>query len=199
MNPNSKEGTSYSWPFQLDKINDYAYWDNFLSPEDCNEIVKIAKTKQLLEASVYNKGVDKDTRQSSICWLAPSDGLHWLYEKLTRVITSLNEQFFHFDLTGIQEGIQFTNYKGKGDHFHYHMDRSYNCIIRKLSITIQLTDPKDYKGGELELKIGKNSKPMKKDQGRLVAFPSYVLHQVKPVTEGERNSLVVWINGPQFK
>ena len=40
---------------------------------------------------------------------------------------------------------------------------------------------------------------MQKDQGRLVAFPSYVLHQVKPVTEGERNSLVVWINGPQFK
>ena len=103
---------------------------------------------------------------------------------------------------GIQEGLQFTNYKSnkvKGDHFHYHMDRSFDCIIRKLSITIQLTDPKDYEGGELEIKIGNKPQAMKKDQGRLVAFPSYVLHQVKPMNKGERNSLVVWITGPQFK
>ena len=38
-----------------------------------------------------------------------------------------------------------------------------------------------------------------KEQGKLILFPSYVLHEVKPVTKGERYSLVAWITGPQFK
>ena len=45
----SKEGNSYSWPFKLDRIHDYAYYDNFLSKKECEEIVKLAKTKQLIE------------------------------------------------------------------------------------------------------------------------------------------------------
>ena len=40
---------------------------------------------------------------------------------------------------------------------------------------------------------------MKKEQGTLILFPSYVLHEVKPVTKGERNSLVSWVTGKQFK
>jgi len=40
---------------------------------------------------------------------------------------------------------------------------------------------------------------MKKEQGTLILFPSYTLHEVKPVTKGERNSLVSWVTGKQFK
>jgi len=40
---------------------------------------------------------------------------------------------------------------------------------------------------------------MSKEQGTLVMFPSYTLHEVMPVTKGERNSLVSWITGPAFK
>ena len=40
---------------------------------------------------------------------------------------------------------------------------------------------------------------MKKDQGALIAFPSYTLHEVMPVTKGERNSLVTWVTGKPFK
>ena len=40
---------------------------------------------------------------------------------------------------------------------------------------------------------------MKKEQGTLIIFPSYILHEVKPVTKGERNSLVAWVTGKQFK
>ena len=79
------------------------------------------------------------------------------------------------------------------------MDRLHQGVIRKLSITIQLTDPKEYEGGELELKIGNKPMIMKKDQGRLLMFPSFFLHQVNTITKGERNSLVVWITGSQFK
>ena len=40
---------------------------------------------------------------------------------------------------------------------------------------------------------------MRKQIGDLVVFPSYVLHEVTPVTKGERNSLVCWVTGPSFK
>ena len=40
---------------------------------------------------------------------------------------------------------------------------------------------------------------MSRKQGTAIAFPSYVLHGVKPVTTGTRYSLVAWITGPEFK
>ena len=72
-------------------------------------------------------------------------------------------------------------------------------MIRKLSGSIQLTDPKEYKGGELYLYDDYPGQIMKQEQGTLILFPSYTLHEVKPVTKGERNSLVFWVTGKQFK
>ena len=40
---------------------------------------------------------------------------------------------------------------------------------------------------------------MNKDQGDFICFPSYVLHEVEPITKGERNSLVGWVGGENFK
>jgi len=80
--------------------------------------------------------------------------------------------------------------------------------IRKLSVTVTLSDPKDYKGGELEFDF-RNMDPDKKrnvkkcteilPKGSLVVFPSFVWHRVCPVKSGERNSLVIWNLGWPFK
>jgi PKHD-type hydroxylase len=74
-----------------------------------------------------------------------------------------------------------------------------NIPVRKLSISIQLTNPEEYEGGELKLYDSKEETIMDKAQGTLILFPSYVLHEVMPVTKGERNSLVTWVTGKQFK
>ena len=73
--------------------------------------------------------------------------------------------------------------------------------VRKLSISIQLTNPEEYEGGELKLYDGDDEEGivMDKTQGTLIIFPSYVLHEVMPMNKGERNSLVTWITGKQFK
>jgi PKHD-type hydroxylase len=71
--------------------------------------------------------------------------------------------------------------------------------VRKLSISIQLTNPEEYEGGELYLYDEDKGTLMSKEQGTLIIFPSYVLHEVMPVTKGERNSLVTWVTGKQFK
>jgi len=77
--------------------------------------------------------------------------------------------------------------------------------IRKLSVTIQLNDPSEYDGGNLQFDLG----PHREDryytcdeirtQGSVIVFPSHVFHQVTPVTRGVRYSLVAWNLGAPFK
>ena len=102
---------------------------------------------------------------------------------------------------GLNEGFQFTNYEAPSGKYGKHVDRGINTPVRKLSMSIQLTDPKEYEGGELKLYDGEDNQAnvMDKTQGTLILFPSYVLHEVMPVTKGERNSLVTWVTGKQFK
>jgi PKHD-type hydroxylase len=117
------------------------------------------------------------------------------------------------------ESCQFTKYK-KGQYYDWHCDswdKPYmtnnpqdptNGKIRKLSVTVTLSDPKDYKGGELEFDF-RNLDPDKKanivkckeilPKGSLVVFPSFVWHRVCPVKSGERNSLVIWNLGYPFR
>jgi len=129
----------------------------------------------------------------------PGDGLDWAYRKITDIVLDLNSKYFKLDVSGFNEGLQFTNYSAPSDKYGKHVDRSEGFIIRKLSLSIQLTDPTEYEGGELWLYEDDKGALMKKDQGTLILFPSFILHEVKPVTKGERNSLVAWATGKQFK
>ena len=119
------------------------------------------------------------------------------------MVSSLNAQFFGFDLLGFGEHIQLTNYDGSEQGmygWHVDMGPHTNAPCRKLSIVVQLSDPVDYEGGVLELQpSGKDVVKMRKQRGLVVAFPSWTLHQVTPVTQGNRQSLVAWISGPPFK
>jgi len=125
--------------------------------------------------------------------------MYWAFRRVTDTILNLNERFFGFDIFGLNEGFQFTNYKAPSDKYGKHVDRIFNFTVRKLSVSIQLTDPKEYEGGELYLYEGDEGILMDKKQGTLIMFPSFVLHEVTPVTKGERNSLVTWVTGNQFK
>ena len=194
-----------SWSFKTDPVSLYAYWDNAFTKEECDKIIDIANNKGLVNGKVEAMRLgkadedQKKTRDSSISWLNPTDNLEWFYRRLTDIITELNENYFKFDLFGINEGLQFTNYKSPGGKYGKHVDAGGEMAVRKLSVSIQLTNPDEYEGGELCLYGGEKPEVMKKTQGTLVMFPSYVLHEVTPVTKGERNSLVLWVTGPAFK
>ena len=187
-----------SWNFEADQVNLYAFWNNAFSKEECQTIINIAKDKGLIKGSTKGKSI-KNVRDSKISWLYPVDGMDWVFRRVTDIVLNLNEKFFKFDLFGINEGFQFTNYEAPSGKYGKHVDRGMNMLVRKLSISIQLTNPEEYEGGELFLYENKNGDEMKKEQGTLILFPSYVLHEVKPVTKGERNSLVSWVTGQQFK
>jgi PKHD-type hydroxylase len=187
-----------SWNFKTDQINLYAFWKNAFSKEECQTIINIAKNKGLIKGTT--KG-ESDVRDSKISWLYPSDNIDWVFRRVTDIVLNLNERFFKFNLFGLNEGFQFTNYEAPSSKYGKHIDRAINIPVRKLSISIQLTNPEEYEGGELKLYDGDDDKAniMDKTQGTLIIFPSYVLHEVMPVNKGERNSLVTWVTGKQFE
>ena len=194
-----KDRVMHSWMFKTNLVNNFAWWDNFLTKEECKNIIEDNKNK-IKQATVSTKRViNKKIRDSHIYFISPDKKNQWLFRKLTDVIVRLNESYFNFNISGLIEGLQFTHYKGKGNYYGKHIDSIYNGPIRKLSVSIQLSDPKKYKGGDLILHNSKEGNVMRKDQGTLFIFPSYTLHEVTPVTKGERNSLVCWVNGPSFK
>ena len=191
-----KQFESTPWAFKVDKVNLYAYLKDAFTKEECETIIKIAKDKGLIKAKT--KG-ESDVRKSKISWLFPMDDIEWVFRRVTDITLNLNERFFNFDIFGLNEGFQFTNYKAPSDTYGKHVDRGFNDVVRKLSISIQLTNPKEYEGGELYLYDEDKGTLMDKKQGTLILFPSYVVHEVMPVTKGERNSLVTWVTGNQFK
>jgi PKHD-type hydroxylase len=78
--------------------------------------------------------------------------------------------------------------------------------IRKLSMTVNLMPEGSYKGGNLKFDFGPHSHGKRyhecveiRPQGSVIVFPSYIYHQVTPVTEGTRYSLVMWTLGKPFK
>ena len=189
-----------SWPLKLDKVHFYSYWQGAFTKEECKKIIQIAKKKGMIKGTTLRDQSSKlGVRESKISWLYPSDNMAWVFRRVTDIVLNLNERFFNFDIFGLNEGFQFTHYKAPSNKYGKHVDRSSDFIVRKLSISIQLTDPKEYEGGELYLYEDDQGVLMDKKQGTLIMFPSYVLHEVKPVTKGERNSLVTWVTGNQFK
>lgn len=187
------------WPFQLDTVEDWAYYQGAFSPEDCQRIIDIGNARMVEDARIRGNQVDTKIRDSKTSWIMPNDDSDWMFRRVTDIIVDLNSRFFKFDLYGFIEGFQFTRYDAPGGKYNQHIDRGLNTWTRKLSFTLQLSDPKDYKGGELELYFGEDPTKPSKEQGFIAVFPSYVLHRVTPVTKGTRYSLVAWITGPTFK
>jgi PKHD-type hydroxylase len=189
-----------SWAFEVDKSNAWAYWEQAFTPEECQKIIDYANQFEKVNAGVTYKGeLNSEIRESKIVWVSPDPEISWVYQRLTNIITKLNTDYFNFDLFGFIEGFQFTEYNAPSGHYGKHVDSIYNGTVRKLSFVLQLSDPKYYQGGELLIHLHDNPDVMKKEQGTLVAFPSPTLHEVTPITEGRRYSLVGWITGKPFK
>jgi PKHD-type hydroxylase len=191
-----------AWLFERDTVERYAFYKNLFSPKECDDIVNFVKTTYTLTTAVVvskDAPIQTDYRDSKVVFVNPCPQLDWVYRRLTDCVMELNRDFFKFDIYGFTEGLQFTEYNSPGGKYDQHIDRLFNMIVRKLSIVVQLTDPSEYDGGDFEIIEGKKSEKLHRDQGTLLAFPSYTLHAVTPITQGTRHSLVGWISGPAFK
>lgn len=194
-------------PFNSPGKDDVCYWENFLSDDDINYILARPEWHDQYDAQIggdENGIVDKEKRRTNISWMNVDSKNHHIWQKMTNAIWSVNRQFFQFDLTGCYELAQLGTYTQYDQgHYDWHTDTTLsasNNPYRKLSMSLLLSDPSEFEGGEFQVKYGNDDvKLVEQKRGRAWFFPSWTLHRVTPVTRGVRRSLVLWIGGPGFK
>jgi len=205
--------------------NHYWYFQSAVPARICDEIVKYGKSisdQMAVTGGMGNKNLSKkqikdlkQKRDSNVVWMND----RWIYKEIQPYVHQANANAgwnFQWDYS---ESCQFTKYE-KNQFYDWHCDswdKPYirenpnapdHGKIRKLSVTVSLSDPKDYKGGELEFDF-RNQDPDKKPnirkcteilpKGSLVVFPGFVWHRVRPVKKGSRYSLVIWNLGWPYK
>ena len=190
--------TPYTMP-----IEPFVWWENAFTEEELNYLQQMAKNSNSKAQVGTGENVPEDElnkiRRSRVSWVNNSKDTRWVFMKLADVASKLNAQFYGFDLTGFGEPLQLTNYD-QSEHGMYGWHQDYGGrVSRKLSLVLQLSDPAQYEGGNLQVMTDGNPQTVRKQRGLIAAFPSYVVHQVTPVTQGSRQSLVAWVSGPAFK
>jgi len=179
--------------------------NNFLTPEECIAIIDGGENDLGLKvAKTEDHGIHKQIRRSEICWFKPDDGHAWLFDRIKDCLNGVNASWFGFNLIGLEE-IQFTKYSYKNDEhpdfYSSHRDTTLlpGGTVRKLSFTIQLSEAETYGGGDVVLyNTLTDSITLSRSRGSISFFPSYTIHEVTPITNGIRYSLVGWAYGPAF-
>jgi PKHD-type hydroxylase len=146
--------------------------------------------------------IENNTRKSFIKWLRYDKypQFDWLYERLQQAILRGNERYWNFDLYSMPEHIQYTEYHEGGGHYDWHMDMGDSYLsMRKVSITMQLSHPDEYEGGDLQFMRSQYVETAPRQFGSVIVFPSYLLHRVTSVTKGTRKSLVLWSGGTPLR
>lgn len=141
-------------------------------------------------------------RDSNVGWI---DFTHWVAGFLWHYINIANLTNFRYVLYSYDEQkLQYTVY-GNDQYYNWHLDcyptADQKENVRKLSLSLQLSDESEYEGGELQLidDVSRALYTVPKKKGSLVIFDSRIRHRVKKVKSGERKSLVAWAVGPKWK
>lgn len=184
-------------PKTTDSFINHVELQDYFSPPECEEIIKIGMAAESEEGSITTqKTLDSSIRNSKIGWIECKQENEWLWHKLGNIANIANDKYYNFDLLGFKECAQFTMYDSEGSHYGWHMDYGTGSMsVRKLSIVVQLTPPENYEGGELQFLYGNYPTIAMKTLGNVIVFPSYTMHRVMPIKSGVRYSLVIWVSG----
>ena len=175
------------------------------TPRQCQIIINAGRSEPRKDAQVGNhegiKGgvLNTKTRTSHISWI-PFKKMPEMYKDIEHVMKTTNGNHFGFDGMQLTEFAQYTEYP-EGGFYDWHVDNDINCQheppVRKISMTCLLSHESEFEGGDLELM--REGKIAKIKQGHAIFFASFIRHRVKPVTRGNRKSLVMWFGGTPFK
>ena len=184
----------------------FYYWDKALTDEDCDMIIHEGLALNNFKQAGVNKDnlPDPELRQGSIAWFPKESPIDFLCK--TYVGRANNEANWNYIIND-SEQVQFSIY-GLQSKYGWHRDTNVEMPegtpVRKLSISVQLSHPDDYENGDFQIKNFYGNeltehKESLRNRGTVIVFPSFLEHQVTPVTKGTRYSLVQWYRGPDWR
>lgn len=196
--PYEKRGITYS----------DVWWEGAFTEEELIKIENYCSQDELKPATTVGDGENCEyVRKSKLNFYKKNELNSWIFDKFNYVIESLNNQFYDFDLYGYNF-FQYTVYNSENEgKYDWHMDTILNTSnegleksTRKLSLVMLLSEPgRDFTGGEFQITMGSNVKTIDMHKGKIIVFPSFMIHRVIPVLTGIRKSIVIWVEGPKFR
>ena len=194
-----------------------ALWYTTKMPPELISLVEkdLQQFDSSLQTAITTSGVNLSVRDSKTTWINTT---HWVAGLCYHYVLMANRQNFLYDIDGFDgETMQYTSYS-PGEYYGWHQDTGLgsmsvpgedaqevflmkNCErVRKLSFIMQLSNPDEYSGGEVQLMrdTGKTFF-LPKERGTIIVFDSRTSHRAKAVKTGTRKSLVGWVSGPRWK
>lgn len=183
----------------------------FLVGPPCFDDAQIASLRAIVDeqsqpAKVGEAGRDyatgsrvDDGRRTQVRSLHPAED-RWVYDIIADSFNAANRLMCCDIVPSLSDPIQLLRYDAdEAGHFRWHSDTAPSDMTRKISIVVPLSSPTEYEGGELQFNQGGTLCSVEQAPGRPIAFPSWLIHQVTPLTRGQRYSLVAWIRGPNWR
>jgi PKHD-type hydroxylase len=191
------------------------FWEAALPGELCELIIAEGAREETQRAGLQpdegEKYIDESIRKTNVIFW---DANHWISGITMHYAQQANSEIWQYQ-TNLSQGTQFAHYD-EGGTYDWHKDEfdqpfgdesphSWQGKSRKLSVSVNLSNPDDYEGGDIRFKDTYGTEiddpemlAKIRQRGSVIVFPSYVLHTVTPVSSGKRYSLVSWIIGPPF-
>ena len=189
---------------------------NFFSHDECDKILEESTEWDIESAKVYmnpggwdekeehklRKGVIRHLRN-------PTNEYGWIHNIIFEAAQHYRAHYRRTHPIIPDKPIivlEVATYVEPGDHFNVHQDTyiKNNYIVennnrtRKLSMSCLLNE--EFSGGKLCFKNKEGDMfPLEMYKGDVVVFPSYSVHKVEPLLDGERYSLVSWVMGPLYR
>ena len=158
--------------------------------------------------------IDQYSNNRDIAYVPGDPNSWWLYNELEKLTIEANNKLFQFDIQYVTDPLHYVIYpepnktdktgetRDKGGFLDWHMDIGQGGVNRrKLALTVQLSDPKDYEGGVFQCWFGGGGKfiDLPRQKGDVLVMPTFIMHNVSPITKGERRALVYWTGGEPFR
>ena len=190
---------------------EWVYYEKEIDEKTIDNIVTRGLSKKLgvgevggVSENPSSYGVNKKQRKSKINFFDELKDID-IFNRVYKLGMTSNNFNFGFDINQLQ-AVQFSIYDAKdAGHYDWHTDILWvtdSMFHRKLSVVVQLSDPSEYEGGELQFfntTFTKQEKKRLQQKGSVIVFPSFIEHRVTPVTKGKRMSLIGWLTGAKFK
>jgi PKHD-type hydroxylase len=176
-------------------LHNFVSYNNVFTKNECNEIINYSNNY------IENHTSDIEIK-IKMCYLLPDKKINFIYDRIRKLVTETNMNIWNYNLYDFGEPIKFLEYNEKyNSHLKIHNDignvRGWESF-RKLTIIVQLTDENTYEDCNLMIQNGDKLVTTNKNQGSIIIFPSFMMHQVTPITKGIRHSLVLWAYGSPF-
>jgi PKHD-type hydroxylase len=203
-----------------------SYWFQTGLPKQMVDLIEEEVEKHNLEfkeSLLMGQVKDQKQRKSKQLWVPNT---LWISGFIWHYVDIMNRENFMYELDGLDSNkFQYTKYE-EGDFYNWHVDSGlsthYSLVvegtdgtneeryadylnskierIRKLSVIVQLSDPEDYEGGEVQIMDDTAQMyEVPKERGTIAVFDSRARHRVRKIKKGVRKSIVGWYTGPRWK